>query len=84
MSVRWYTVVIDCQDVAAQARWWAEVLGYYAMPLLWRDRVIGWANCAGAGSDVEVGYVDRAPTGGTYAKALDAEIERLRSFLIPA
>ena len=61
-----------------------RVLGYYAMPLLWRDRVIGWANCAGAGSDVEVGYVDRAPTGGTYAKALDAEIERLRSFLIQA
>lgn len=58
-----------------------RVLGYYAMPLLWRDRVIGWATCAGAGSDVEVGYVDRAPAGATYAKALDAEIDRLRKFL---
>lgn len=28
MSVRWYTVVIDCADVAAQARWWAEVLDW--------------------------------------------------------
>ncbi len=28
MSVRWYTVVVDCQDVAAQARWWAEVLDW--------------------------------------------------------
>ena len=28
MSVRWYSVVIDCSDVAAQARWWAEVLGW--------------------------------------------------------
>jgi catechol 2,3-dioxygenase-like lactoylglutathione lyase family enzyme len=28
MSVRWYSVVVDCQDVAAQARWWAEVLGW--------------------------------------------------------
>ncbi|HEX3647879.1 MAG TPA: VOC family protein [Pseudonocardiaceae bacterium] len=28
MSVRWYTVVIDCADVQAQARWWAEVLGW--------------------------------------------------------
>jgi uncharacterized protein YcaQ len=56
-------------------------LGYYAMPLLWRDRVIGWANCAGADRDVEVGYVDRKPAGITYARALDAEIDRLRTFL---
>lgn len=28
MSVRWYTVVIDCQNVAEQARWWAEVLDW--------------------------------------------------------
>jgi hypothetical protein len=28
MSVRWYTVVVDCQDVAAQARWWAEALDW--------------------------------------------------------
>ena len=60
-----------------------RVLGYYAMPLLWRDRVIGWATCAGAGSDVEVGYVNGAPKGSTYAKALDAEIDRLRTFLTP-
>ncbi len=39
------------------------------------------ANCAGAGSDVEVGYVDRAPAGRTYAKALEAETDRLRTFL---
>ncbi len=28
MALRWYTVVIDCLDVAAQARWWAETLDY--------------------------------------------------------
>jgi hypothetical protein len=28
MSLRWYTIVIDCHDVAAQARWWAEVLDW--------------------------------------------------------
>ncbi len=28
MSVRWYTVVVDCADVAAQGRWWARVLGW--------------------------------------------------------
>jgi hypothetical protein len=28
MSIRWYTVVVDCNDVAAQGRWWAEALGW--------------------------------------------------------
>jgi hypothetical protein len=28
VSVRWYTIVIDCTDVAAQARWWANVLDW--------------------------------------------------------
>jgi hypothetical protein len=28
MALRWYTVVIDCHDTAAQARWWAEALDY--------------------------------------------------------
>jgi hypothetical protein len=28
MSLRWHSVVIDCHDVAAQARWWADVLDW--------------------------------------------------------
>ena len=28
MTLRWYTLVIDCHDIAAQARWWAEVLDW--------------------------------------------------------
>ena len=28
MSLRWYSLVIDCHDVAAQARWWAVVLDW--------------------------------------------------------
>src|SRR5437763_379333 len=28
VSVRWYSVVVDCADVAAQARWWAGVLDW--------------------------------------------------------
>jgi hypothetical protein len=27
MSLRWYSVVIDCHDIAAQARWWADPEG---------------------------------------------------------
>jgi len=28
MSLRWYSVVIDCHDISAQARWWARVLDW--------------------------------------------------------
>ena len=28
MAVRWYSVVVDCHDVAAQAAWWAAALGW--------------------------------------------------------
>ena len=28
MSIRWYAVVIDCHDVVAQSRWWAQALDW--------------------------------------------------------
>lgn len=28
MPVRWYSVVVDCKDVQAQASWWAAALGW--------------------------------------------------------
>jgi hypothetical protein len=28
MSIHWYSVVVDCRDVVAQSRWWAEVLDW--------------------------------------------------------
>ncbi len=28
MSIRWYSVVVDCRDVAAQSRWWAAALDW--------------------------------------------------------
>ncbi|MFV0462657.1 MAG: VOC family protein [Nostocoides sp.] len=28
MTLRWYTVVVDCRDVHAQAHWWAQTLGW--------------------------------------------------------
>jgi hypothetical protein len=31
MALRWYTTVIDCHDVAAQGRWWAETLGWWIL-----------------------------------------------------
>jgi hypothetical protein len=28
MALKWYSVVVDCRDVSAQARWWAETLDW--------------------------------------------------------
>ena len=28
MTLRWYSVVVDCHDIVAQARWWAHVLDW--------------------------------------------------------
>jgi uncharacterized protein YcaQ len=59
-------------------------LGYYALPLLWRDRVIGWGNLAvhEAGLATDVQYVaGRAPRDRAFAGELAAEIERVRAFL---
>jgi hypothetical protein len=59
-------------------------LGYYALPLLWRDQVIGWANVGVSGGRVKAapGYVaGRAPRERAFRTALDEELERLRLFL---
>jgi uncharacterized protein YcaQ len=59
-------------------------LGYYALPILWCDRVIGWANVgvADRGLEVDLGYVaGRAPRERAFFRNLEAELERLRAFL---
>jgi uncharacterized protein YcaQ len=58
--------------------------GYYALPLLWRDRVIGWANASNRSQrlQVDVGYLSgRAPRDRAFTAAFEAEVERLREFL---
>jgi uncharacterized protein YcaQ len=58
--------------------------GYYALPLLWRDRVIGWANVTLADGVLrpECRYVSsHAPKDRAFARELDAELERFRLFL---
>jgi uncharacterized protein YcaQ len=58
--------------------------GYYALPLLWRDRVVGWANLTlGAGQlQADLGYVGGAkPRERAFARELEAELERMRLFL---
>ena len=58
-------------------------LGYYALPLLWRDRVIGWANLAVKNGELlsEFGYVKSAPRDREFKRELEAELDRVRDFL---
>ena len=61
-------------------------LGYYALPLLWRDVVIGWANVAVEGDtlNAQLGYVSgRAPREAVFKRELAAELARLQEFLRP-
>jgi hypothetical protein len=59
-------------------------LGYYALPLLWRGRVIGWANLSVNGDTLraDTGYVaGRPPREVAFRRALDAELDAIRTFL---
>ena len=58
-------------------------LGYYAMPLLWRDRVIGWANLAVKDGKLQsdIGYVGSKPSDHTFDGKLEEELDRIRIFL---
>jgi uncharacterized protein YcaQ len=58
-------------------------LGYYALPLLWRDRVIGWGNLSVKDGklDARLGYVGSRPRERGFNAALDEELERMREFL---
>ncbi|MBK6463517.1 MAG: YcaQ family DNA glycosylase [Myxococcales bacterium] len=57
--------------------------GHYALPLLWRDRVIGWANLAVTGGRLvpDVGFVGARPRSAAFRAALDDELHRMRAFL---
>ncbi len=66
-----------------------RICGYYALPLLWGDDIIGWVN-ASKGEvdsrgqrklDLEIGYVGKKPSGAAYKAALAEEVERFNSFL---
>jgi uncharacterized protein YcaQ len=61
-----------------------RVRGYYALPLLWSDRVIGWANASARDGtlDVDAGHAaGRPPRAAAYRRALDEELDRLQTFL---
>ena len=58
-------------------------LGYYALPLLWREQVVGWANLAVHGGRLmpEVGFFGPRISDAAFVNAVDDELQRLSDFL---
>ena len=58
-------------------------LGYYALPLLWRDDVIGWANATMTNDTLmaDIRFAKTVPRAAMFRREFDAELERLRLFL---
>jgi uncharacterized protein len=58
--------------------------GYYALPLLWRDRTIGWGNLMVHDGRLqpEFGFIRGAPPSDRrFRRALDDELEKIGRFL---
>ena len=58
--------------------------GYYALPLVWRDRVIGWGNVSVREGTLrsDLGYIgSRPPLDRGFRRALEEELNRLAVFL---
>ena len=61
-------------------------LGYYALPMLWRDEIIGWANIGTVNGRMNprFGYVTgKPPRDARFRRELELEIARLEVFLRP-
>jgi uncharacterized protein len=61
-----------------------RVRGYYALPMLWRDAVVGWANLSIVDGRLtsSFGYSSgRAPADPAFRRERDAELARMETFL---
>jgi len=58
-------------------------LGYYALPLLWRDRIVGWANASVRDGRLELatGFAGAPERSAAFRDALGDERDRLIGFL---
>jgi uncharacterized protein len=59
-------------------------LGYYALPMLWHEHMIGWGNLSVRNGRLQasLGFLDgAAPPSPAFAQSLEAELARMRTFL---
>jgi len=60
-----------------------RTLGYYAMPVLWQDDVVGWANASVQEGELHVdfGYSTGRPNTKAFREAAETEVDSLTRFL---
>lgn len=58
-------------------------LGYYALPLLWGEQVIGWGNLSMVNGKLkhQLGFAGKPPRDAAYREAWAEELQRMRVFL---
>jgi uncharacterized protein YcaQ len=58
-------------------------MGHYAMPMLWRDQMVGWANLKVVDGRLqhELGFAGPRPRGKAFQLALDEALQQMREFL---
>ncbi|HLJ91266.1 MAG TPA: crosslink repair DNA glycosylase YcaQ family protein, partial [Candidatus Angelobacter sp.] len=58
-------------------------MGHYAMPMLWSDQMLGWANLKVVDGRLrhELGFAGPRPRGSAFRQALDAALQHMREFL---
>jgi hypothetical protein len=58
-------------------------MGHYAMPMLWGEQVLGWANLKVVGGRLqhELGFAGPRPRGSAFRLALDEALQRMHEFL---
>jgi len=57
--------------------------GHYAMPVLWREHVVGWANVKVVNGRLRhnLGFAGPRPRDRAFRRALDEALDRMREFL---
>ena len=60
-----------------------RTMGHYALPLLWGEQMIGWANLKVVDGrlEAELGFVGKRPRGPAFRAALDEALQQTSAFL---
>lgn len=58
-------------------------MGHYAMPMLWGEQIVGWANLKVVDGRLQhkLGFVDPRPRGRAFQLALDEALQQMQEFL---
>jgi uncharacterized protein YcaQ len=58
-------------------------MGHYAMPMLWGEQMLGWANLKVTDGQLwhDLGFASLRPRGSSFQRALDKALQQMQEFL---